>query len=131
MTEKQKNMPRNRAVTLVATVAGVLLGILLLAQATGVLPTADAMSPPVAIGFCALASVIVLGLSIWYFARTDEHDLHANLWAMTWGWIATVLLGANWVILHGARLAPPPHMMVALLVDGAVSVIVWLWMRYR
>jgi hypothetical protein len=67
------------------------------------------MSPPRVIAFCVAMTAAIAGFCGWHFTRTDEHDLHANLWSMAWAWTSFALITVNWAVLHVAWLAPAPN----------------------
>lgn len=131
MTESRHAIPRSSVVKVAFAGSFVLTAVLVLARMAGVLPMPQDMSPAGAIALCAGLTVLLAVTSVWYLARTDEHDLHANLWSMTWAWIAGALIAIDWAILHAARLAPTPDAMAILLVSAGVMVVVWLWLRFR
>lgn len=131
MTEQKRAIPRSNVMKVVFVGSFVLTAVLILARATGILPMPQDMAPAGAIALCAGLTILLAGTSAWYLARTDEHDLHANLWSMTWAWIAGALITIDWAILHAARLAPAPDAMAILLVSAGLMVAVWVWLRFR
>ena len=131
MAEPKTGVPRNQAMKAMTLASLGLLAILVLARVTGILPIASDMSPIGAIAFCTAMSLAILGSFGWYLRRTDEHDLHANLWSMVWAWISGALITIDWSILHIAKAAPRPDAMAILLVSTAVAAVIWLWLRFR
>lgn len=124
-------VPRNRAMVTTTIASFTLLVLLVGGRVTGLLPPANQMTPAGAIALCAAFTVLVGGGSVWYLVRTDEHDLNANLWSMTWGWIVASLVTLNWAVLHIAGLLVAPEPIAILLASSAVVLAVWLWLRFR
>ncbi len=131
MNNPKPRIPSNRVMTTTTVAALILLAVLVGARATGILPTANELSPAGAIALCAAFTALVGGGSVWYLARTDEHDLNANLWAMAWGWLASSLVTLNWAVLHIAGLVPVPDSIAILMVGTVVVLVIWLWLRFR
>jgi hypothetical protein len=131
MTEPRTRLPRNRVMALTMTAAAGTTALLMLARATGLLPMPQDMSLAGVIAFCVAITAAVVGSSIWYLARTDEHDLHANLWGLSWAWIASAVATVDWAVLHEAGQAPPPDPIMILLGSAAVAGLGWLWLRFR
>lgn len=131
MTEKKNRLPRDRAMKVMLQASFGLAVIMLLGRFAGIIPTAAEMSPAGAIFTCAVLSIFLIGLFGWYLARTDEHDLHANLWSMAWAWIGGALLAVNWTILHIAGVAPRADAGAIFLASAVLAMVVWLWLRFR
>jgi hypothetical protein len=131
MAEQQKIVPRNKVLKVATLGALGLSAVLLLARLAGILPTAQDMSPAGAITFCVIMTAVTTAFAGWYFIRTDEHDLHANLWSMAWAWLVYMLLTINWFILHVAGVAPSPNALLILCTSTAVAAAIWAWMRFR
>jgi hypothetical protein len=131
MAEQENFMPRNKVMKVTAIGAFVLTAALMAARAAGVLPMPQDMSPPGAIAFCVAMTAAIAGFCGWYFTRTDEHDLHANLWSMTWAWISFALITVDWAVLHVAGLAPVPNAVWILLASAAIAAGIWAWLRFR
>jgi hypothetical protein len=130
-TDASKPLSRNRVMAGSSLAVVVVVGALLIARLAGVIPAPQEMSALGAIVTCVLGAASVVGFSAWYFARTDEHDLHANLWAMAWSWIASGVGTSCWVVLHAAGLAPVPDAVVILLGSSVVALATWVWLRFR
>jgi hypothetical protein len=131
MAEPDRLIPRNRVMKVMTIGAFVVTGLVLLARFAGVLPMPQDMSPTAIVVFCVVISSAVIGFSFWYLTRTDEHDLHANLWSMTWAWIASAVITVDWAALHIAGLLPPPDAVTILLATAAVAGSAWVWLRFR
>jgi hypothetical protein len=131
MAEKTTGVPRSQAMKMMTLMSFGLLAILLLARIAGILPTAAEMTATGAIAFCTAMTVAILAGFSWYLGRTDEHDLHANLWSMVWAWISGALITINWSILSIAKVAPPADAMIILMTSSAVAAVAWAWLRFR
>ncbi len=131
MTEHRRRLPRNQAMKVMTLVSLALLVVLLAARFVGILPLASDMTSGGAMAFCAAMTSFVAGSFWWYFTRTDEHDLHANLWSLSLAWIGGALVTIDWSILHFAGAAPRPDAMIILLVSAVVAVAGWGWLRFR
>jgi hypothetical protein len=93
--EQEKIIPRNKVMKITAIGVSTLAAVLVLARLGGILPMLQNKSPASAVTFCVVITVFVAGFMGWYFTRTDEHDLHANLWSMAWAWVAFTLITVN------------------------------------
>lgn len=131
MADQKTGVPRNHAMKVMTLSSLGLVAVLLLARFAGILPIASDMSQTGATVFCAAMTLAVLGGFGWYLRRTDEHDLHANLWSMAWAWIIGALITIDWSILHIAKVAPRPDAMIILLISSAVAAVTWCWLRFR
>lgn len=131
MAEPQKTVPRNKVLRTSWALTAIFGAILIAARLTGILPMANEMSAPGVITLCVFVTAVTMGIAGWYLSRTDEHDLHANLWSMTWAWIASALITVNWGVLYVGKLAPVPNALTILLASTAIAAIIWVWMRFR
>jgi hypothetical protein len=131
MADQKAGVPRNQAMKVMTLASLGLLAILLLARFAGILPIASDMTPTVAVAFCTVMTLAIFCAFDWYLRRTDEHDLHANLWSMAWAWISGALITIDWSILHIAKVAPPVDAMIILITSSAVAAVAWAWLRFR
>jgi hypothetical protein len=131
MTEPQKTMPRNKVMKRSIVIATLLGVVLIAARLTGVLPSAQTMSPPGVIAMCATITAVVLAYVGWYLKSTDEHDLNANLWSMAWAWIGSALITVNWGVLYIGKLAPAPNALFIFLGSAILAAVIWIWLRFR
>jgi len=96
-------------------------------------PTGQPMS------FSPLAGLLILAIGLVtfvlatmrYVKRTDEHDLMANLWGLSLGWLAMVVMGASWWVLHHSGLAGPVDSWPILITSSLVAGAGWAWLRFR
>jgi hypothetical protein len=131
MTEQNKNLPQGRAMKLMLLGSALFGGAILIGRITGIMPAPSDMSPMGAMALCAVITIATFAGGGWYLKRTDEHDLHANLWSIMWGWVSVSLITINWHILYVAKAAPMPDGMLALLISTIIAFITWLWLRFR
>jgi hypothetical protein len=131
MTEPQKTMSRNKVMKTAWLATAVLSAVLIAARLSGILPMANEMSAAGVIVLCVALTTVTAGFAGWYLRRTDEHDLHANLWSMSCAWIASVLITVNWGVLYIGKLAPMPNALAIILASAAVAIIIWIWLRFR
>jgi hypothetical protein len=131
MAEQKDSLPQGRAMKLMLLGSFLFGATIIIGRVTGIMPALSEMSPASAIGLCAVLTLSVLVGGGWYLKRTDEHDLHANLWSILWGWVSVSLITLNWHMLYVAKAAPIPDAMVTLLISAIVSLLAWLWLRFR
>jgi hypothetical protein len=131
MAEQNKSLPQGRAMKMMLFGSALFGGTILIGRITGIMPALSEMSPTGAMALCAVITIATLAGGGWYLKRTDEHDLHANLWSIMWGWVSVSLITFNWHILYMAKAAPMPDGMVTLLVSTIIALIAWAWLRFR
>ncbi len=121
----------NRAfgVILLASV-GIGLG-LGFATRTGIIPKLDDWSPAGAIAAVIIGSALIIGSTLWLLRKTDEHDRHAHLWAMTWSWLALAVIIPSWEIFARLGMTRPFDGITALFLSAIIGMIAWFWMRFR
>jgi hypothetical protein len=131
MAEQKESLPQGRAMKLMLLGSVLFGGTILIGRITGIMPHPSQMSPAAAAALCLAITLAALFGGGWYLKRTDEHDLHANLWSIVWGWVSVSLITINWHILYIAKAAPLPDPMATLLVSTLVALGAWLWLRFR
>jgi hypothetical protein len=131
MAEPKKTVPRNKVMRISWVLTAMFGAILIAARMVGILPMANELSAAGVIALCVVVTAVALGIAGWYISHTDEHDLHANLWSMSWAWIASALITVNWGMLYIGKLAPVPNTLMILLASTAVAAVIWAWMRFR
>jgi hypothetical protein len=131
MAEQSKAIPASSVMKRTMIGSFLLIAATVLARIAGVLPMPQDQPPIIVIIFCTTMTLAMLWMVGWYMRRTDEHDLHANLWSMMWAWVANALITINWVILQAAGIIGAPDAMHILLASAAVAALVWAWLRFR
>jgi hypothetical protein len=106
-------------------------GLLSVAQRRGYVPLLSELSHTSAIVTVALASIALIGFTLWAIRTTDEHDRFAHLWSMTWAYMAlSMTMLSCWLLeMNGVIAAVNP--MYQLFASAVFGCAVWLWMRFR
>ena len=88
MFDRKQSIPRRSVMKVTFAGAFVVTLILVPARTLGILPMPQDLTLAGAIALCGALTAVMVATSAWYLVRTDEHDLHANLWSMSWAWLA-------------------------------------------
>lgn len=75
------------------------------------------------LGFSAVSAV--------YMKRTDEHDLLANLWGLSVGYLFFACAVPIWWTLNHSGLAGPVNFWTLYVFSALISGVVWGWRRFR
>lgn len=90
-------------------------------------------------GFSPVAGIaIIIGgligyvaLTVFYMKRTDEHDMNANLWGLSYGYLFFAGAAPAWWMLNHSGLAEPVDFWALYIISALVSASVWSWLRFR
>lgn len=87
--------------------------------------------PVVGIMIAAIAIIAFFTIVYYHFTRTDEHDLIANLWACTMGFLTFGIMMPMWGILHDSGVLGPANPKAAFGIGLTVCCVAWAWHKFR
>jgi len=90
-----------------------------------------AFSPAAGLLIAAAALIGFVAVTYVYIKRTDEHDLLANLWALSLGSLFFVIAAPIWWILNHSGLIGPINFWTLYYINVLIAGLVWGWLRFR
>ncbi len=90
-----------------------------------------AYSPAIGILVVIIGLVGISVVTFRYLKRTDEHDLLANLWGLTYGYMFLLFAGPAWWMLNHSGVVGPIDFWMIYFGSAVVAAVAWAWYRFR
>lgn len=111
--------------------AGLIVG-LVTALAEGEGDFLSARLPPAVAIALAAATFLAMTIGTWaYCKRSDEVDIHANLWGAATGASALMIAYPVWIILWKGGLLDEPHHLSLFVLTSVATLVGYAWKKYR
>ena len=130
MVEKTR---RRQYWTVVAALfaAGLVVGFVM-ALAEGEGDFLIARLPPIVAVTLAAVTFLAMTIGTWaYCKRSDEVDIHANLWGAATGASALMVAYPVWIILWKGGLLDEPHHLSLFVLTSVATLAGYAWKKYR
>jgi hypothetical protein len=127
--EKRRHALRNFMLTSIGAGVVIVAAVTLLNQSPPGQPPVLSATAGLLITAVALIGFVVP--TFLYMKRTDEHDLLANLWGITLGWLFFTIAAPAWWLLNRSGLVGPVDFWTIYVINALVAGAGWLWHRFR
>ncbi|HWJ71409.1 MAG TPA: hypothetical protein VNS79_15300 [Sphingobium sp.] len=135
MAEKTASNSKHRHVLRTMFLLSAAVGIAIVAAVTLLnrsLPGEPPAFSPSAGLFVVLGGLLgFAAVMAFYMRRTDEHDMIANLWGLSIGYLFFAGTAPVWWMLHHSGLVGPVNFWAVYIASALVASGVWGWMRFR